>query len=557
MEDNKDCVSCQVVDDNPLTQPCADDDTGSNPTVPTAPPACDTAKVPGLNCPTTNACDYWELVNSPEACIISDYIEENIVIGGAILNVHKLLGVYEQDSLQDVTGLGEPISGGDHPNFPSTNAFDAHITEWRSAQTGSDVVTSAYIGYDFGPIKLNNGRMRYGIDTFIKHDISTIRIKQGCDAENRVTKVRVERSQNGEQWFGVKILNVQDCDGMVTLTFNKTVPSRYWRIRPLAFNGGNADSWIVQGVQLVEREETNVSNIQDKIFLENRDRQYNQFPIRMKCAYTPIDVQANASKYGFMMEDVYILEVPFSMTVAKLGRPFVIGDIVQLPSETQYTPTLQARLKYLEVLDVAWSTNGYTPTWVPTLQRLIAKPALSSQETKDIFGKMTKNIDNSGLWDNDDGNNTKIQDLSDITQTIKAKANTMVPQDGTDFATAPELSDEFLEYGRKNGLNVDKFNRRGHPHGQDAMPPNGHTYTQADTFPVAPKNGEYHRLTYTHINKDLPARLYRYSTIKNSWIFLEMDNRHQLKNSKSLLEEFKTGNHTGIPVPSNKVDENL
>lgn len=547
-----DCKSCSVEDNNPNSTQCVDntDNTGTV-------GACNTTTVPGQLCPTTQPCNYWELVNSPEACIISSVIEESINIGGAIINVHKLLGVHEQNSLQDVSGLGEAISGGALPNFPASNAFDTLTTEWRSVQTGRDVTAKAYIGYDFGPIKLENGRLRYGIDTYIKHDIASLRIKQGCDAKNRATKFRVERSPDGNKWYGVSIVSVADCDGLITINFNKSVPSRYWRIRPLEFNGGNDDYWSVQALQLTEYEATSISNIQDKIFMENRDRDYNEFAIRMKGSYTPVDVVANQMKFGFMGEEQYIIEVSFAMTVAKLGRPFVIGDIIQLPSETQYTPTMQPRLKYLEIIDVAWSTNGYTPTWVPTMQRLIAKQAYASQETQDIFGKFTKNVDSSGLWDTDDGNNAKYQDFSDVSQTIKADANTAVPQDGTDYANFPVLSDELIAKGDENGIDLRKLSRRRHPHGVDAMPPNGEPYTQADSFPDSPKNGDYHRLSYTHIGNNIPVRLYRYSEMKKQWIYLETDNRFRLRNTNSILEEFKTGNYTGTAVPANKVDSNL
>ena len=551
------CIPCGIPDVDPLdiNKDCPDVQAPVAPVATTpSSPFCNTGSKP---CPPAGVCDYWELVNNPESCIISSVIEESINIGGAILNVHKLLGVHEQDSLQDVTGLGEAISGGSMPNFPASNAFDAYVTEWRSQQTGRDVTASAYIGYDFGPIRLENGRLRYGIDTFIKHDIAMLRIKQGCEAVNRATKVRIERSSDGVKWFGVGIVSLTDCDGLITINFNKSVPSRYWRLRPVDFNGGTDDYWAVQALQLVEYEATNIGNIQDKIFMENRDRDYNEFAIHMKCSYTPVDVLANSMKFGFMGEEQYIIEVSFAMTVAKLGRPFVIGDIIQLPSETQYTPSLQPRLKYLEIIDVAWSVNGYTATWVPTMQRLIAKQAYASQETQDIYGKLTRNVDNSELWDNIDKKDAKYQDYSDITQTIKADANTAVPQDGTDYADAPVLSDALLQYGRDHGIPLHKLSRRRHPHGIDAMPPNGLPYTQGDTFPENPANGDYHRQTFSTVGNNIPVRLHRWSSVKKSWIFLEVDHRFRLRNTNSILEEFKTGNYTGKPVPANKVDEAL
>jgi len=375
----------------------------------------------GLLCPAVENCSPFDLSESTETCIINDYVAESINIGGAPLNVYRLLGVHEQGSLQDLVGAGTSFSNGFLPGYSSANAFDKYVTEYRSLQTGEDVVKSAFLGYDFGPIKLSNGRTRYGIETAIKFDVSRIQILQGCDSGNRVTKIRIERSNDGEKWFGVAIQNLPDCDGMVTLNFARSVPSRYWRIRPVTFNGGPDDYWSIKALQFIDYEKTKINNIQDRILLENRDRDYDENPIKMKCAYQPIDTIGNQTKFGFMPgSDKWVLEVSFTSAIQMLGRPFVIGDIIELPSETQYSANLTPTKKYLEVEDTGWSVNGYTPTWVPTLMRLIAVPAISSQETQDLFGKLTRDVDSSGLVDIDNGQNDVYQDYSDISQTIKA-----------------------------------------------------------------------------------------------------------------------------------------
>ena len=154
---------------------------------------------------------------------------------------------------------------------------------------GQDVVTRSFIGYDFGEIKLDNGRLRYGIETFVKHNITRVRIKQGCDSINKVTKVRLERSADGERWFGVGISNVEDCDGIVTLDFPSSAPARYWRVRPIDFNGGPTDYWSVQALQFIDYEKTNIDNIQDKIYMENRDMNYAEFPEKLKGSYNPLE----------------------------------------------------------------------------------------------------------------------------------------------------------------------------------------------------------------------------------------------------------------------------
>jgi hypothetical protein len=510
----------------------------------------------GIICPDSSACNNWDITQSNDACLISDYIEEKINISGAPLNVYKMLGVHAQNTLSDLTGDGSAISSSYLGNFPPKNAFIKFDNEWRSAETGSDVVKYSFIGYDFGPIRLNNGRLRYGIDTYVKRNLSSIKIMQGCDSKNRVTQVRIERSMDGKKWFGVSIEEVADCDGWFTINFPSSVQSRYWRIRPLSFNGSAEDWWSIRGLVLSDSEKTEVSNIQDKIFLENRDRSYQTESIPMKCSYTPIDTQSFLRKWGMSFDNDYYLEVGFRDALMKLGRPFVIGDILQLPSETQYTPDMTPVLKYLEVTDVSWSVNGFTPSWQPTMQRLTAKPLIASQETQDITGKLTRSIDSSGLMDIDDGvAGKKYQDYSGISQNIKAESNNYVPEKGEDYAVIKKLSKDVIDWGDKIGKDMRRYDRNRNVYGIDAMPPNELPYTQGDEFPTKPSNGDYHRLTYDHINSDLPARLYRYSSAKERWIYLETDRRASIRDTLPPYQEFIDSNTSSVTAPNDISNE--
>jgi len=513
---------------------------------------------PALHCKNEQSNPAWELTDAvDDSCLFDSYVSEVITIGGAIINVHKLLGVHEQGKLQDLTGNGAPISNGDHPNFPTANAFDLLKTQWRSLQVGS-AINTAYIGYDFGEILLDNGRRRYGVETFVKADVASMKIRQGCRSENRVTRARIERSSDGVKWYGVQVVDLPDCDGTVQINFKRSVPSRYWRLRPVIFNGGIDDAWEIQALQLLDFESTKVSNIQDKIFMENRDRHYDVNPVRMKASYQPIDVQANQSKWGFnglVSSDAWIIEVSFSSTVGSLGRPFVIGDILQLPAETQFSASLKAVLRFVEVTDVAWSINSYTPNWIPTMQRLICRPMMASQETQDIAGKLTPDIDENGVSDINDGNNDKkYQDLSDITQSIQAEHNTNVPERGIDYADLGDVPESFYEFASENG-SVDvarKIDRQRAQFGIDAMPPNGESYTEGDEFPAKPSDGDYHRLTYTSIRSGIPARLHRFSSAKTRWIYLETDRRAAIKNAKPRVNEKLDPNQSTVTSPTDK-----
>lgn len=512
----------------------------------------------GLVCPNVVTCSPYDLSKmTSDSCIANSLVQESIAIGGAPLNVYRLLGVHEQGLLVDLTGMGNAISGGDMPNFPASNAFDKHLTEWRSQQVGANITAKAYIGYDFGNFKIDNGRVRYGIETAVKQDIALLKLKQGCEASSRVTKVRIERSADGIKWFGAALVAVPDCDGLITVEFAKTVPSRYWRVRPVAFNGGSNDYWVVQALQLMDYEVTKITNVQDKIFMENRDRDYDNNPIAIKCSYTPLDVVSNSTKFGFWNGDTdrYTLDVSFTQAVQSLGRPFVVGDIVQLPSETQYSTNLTPVLKFLEIIDVGWAVSGFTANWIPTLQRLIATPAYASQETQDIFGKLTEDQDAMGLVDIDGGNNPLYQDISDISDSIRADANTRVPERGEDDADITKLSQEVYDFAKAHpNMNFPaRIDRNRNRYGVDALPPNGLPFSQGDSFPNSPppKNGDYHRLTYSHSGKDIPARLYRWSDAKGYWVYLETDKRHQFNNTKPFLQEFldpTTNNSISVPI---------
>jgi hypothetical protein len=516
----------------------------------------------GMLCPIDNPRSGWSITDeSSDACLADSYISEQLNISGAVVNIYKLLGIHEQGKLVDLTGDGNAISNGSHPNFPAIDAFNLFKTEWRSSQLGQNVISNAFIGYDFGEIRLDNDRLRYGIETFVKHNITRVLIKQGCDSINKVTRVRLERSHDGERWFGVGIVAVADCDGIVTLDFPSSVPSRYWRLRAIEFNGGPEDYWAVQALQMIDYEKTNIDNIQDKIYMENRDRDYSEFPETLRGTYSPIDGQSFFAKMGVFDGpggggQQYFIDFSWSDIVRILGRPIVIGDILQLPSETEYTAALIPVLKYVTVSSVGWSPNGYSPQWIPLMVRVVAEPSIASPETQDVLGKLTEDYDEMGLADTGDGvRNKKYQDISDIDHTVRAKANDAVPVTGEDKANVTKLSKEAIEWGDEHNVNLRKNDVSDNIWNTHGMPPNGLPYTQADDFPTSPKDEDYHRLTYTKIQQGIPARLYRYSTEKSNWVYLETDNRAYNKVIRSQLQEFVDPDKSTVTPPQNIDDE--
>lgn len=502
---------------------------------------------------TTQLCRPWELVTQSKAnCYADSLAQEALNIGGAQINVHKLLGIVEQTKLVDLTGNGTPISGGDLHPYVAPFAFSSLRNEWRSRQSGDGVASSAYIGYDFGNVKLPNGRDRYGIPAPVRKHITSIKIKQSADPSYRVTKARIERSDNGTEWYGVAVVVLPDNDTLNTIHFKQSVPSRFWRIRPITFTGAKCSGWGVQALEMHDYAITHLQNIQDKILMENRDRDYQQDPITLKGYYDLMSATTDLTKFGMGVVISYQIRINFNACVAILGRPTVIGDIIELPSETQYQPDLTPVKRYLEVTDVTWDAGSYTPGWMPTMLLITAEPALASQETRGIFGSLTANVDSSGLFNGDDGNSTKFQDYSDIDQTIRAEAATAVPEKGAEGSnvirefTPEELAAATPEYPKVAEIN---FNRVG-LYVEDAMPQNGEPYTQGPEYPASPKDGAYHRMEYAGAARDVPARLYRYSTTKKRWIYLETDRREQYNSQKAGLDEYMS---SPFKKPANEI----
>lgn len=493
-------------------------------------------------------CRPWDITEQDKLnCYVDNTQQEALNVAGAKVNVLKLLGVHEQTQLIDLAKNGNAISGGDWAGFPATNAFSTINNEWRSKQSGSAaILASSYIGYDFGVVKIPNGRQRYGIDASVRHQITTIKIKQSNNPNYRIAKARIERSEDGIHWFGVAIVNLPNDSNLNTIHFKHSVPNRYWRIRPLEFVGESCDSWAIQALEMYDYASTAQNNIQDKIWMENRNRDYDSQWTQLKGYYEVLTTELDISK--FMAElgasGDYRIKVNFTSCLTALNRPIIIGDIIELPSEAQYTPTLEIRKKYLEVTDVTWDGETYTPGWMPTMLLITAKPAIASEETQDIFGDLAKAVDASGLFDNDDGNNPNYQDYSTIDQTIQQEALTQVPERGSEGSnTIREFSEEEIQQaehtGMGSGVRKMNFNRTG-LYVEDAIPQNGAPYTEGPTLPSSASNGDYHRLTYVGLAKDVPARLYRWSDTKNRWVYLETDRRAQYNSQKTILEDYLT-----------------
>lgn len=487
------------------------------------------------------SCAAWELAKSNDHGIIDQYNAESFVIGGSVINVFKLLGVHEQGKLIDLTGEGIPISGGTAKGYSERFAFDSEECKpWKSKQQGKiDILDSSYLGYDFGVPRLDNGRNKYAVDVNNREHITTITIKQSSSDTRRVTKARIEHSEDKKIWKGSAVILLPDNSELNTISFRESSKARYWRIRPLEFTGGDSDFWEIQTLELVDWDQTNLYTVQDEYgWIENRDRDYDKKPIEVKGYYDLLEKESDLTQFGFNISGgVYYITVNFNDLVQRLGRPVVIGDILEIPSDAMFDPDMNRIPKFIEVTDVSWSAEGYTPGWQPTMLRILAEPMMAKQETMDIVGDLAGSIDSSGLLEVDESLYSELG----LKQTEKQRAKALedVPQDGSDSTEFTSFDNETLDTYADHNINLSKIsvNQKG-LYTEDGLPKNGEDYTTGPDYPDNPSDGDYHRVEYVGMADDIPPRLYRYASKKGRWVFVEADRRKEFQQRKPNVDRY-------------------
>jgi hypothetical protein len=207
------------------------------------------------------------------------------------------------------------------------------------------------------------------------------------DKANRATRIRVEASDDGINWLRIANVALPDSADLVAVGVPSNAIYNQWRLVPTFFNGIAAQAqWEVIELHLVEATTTAIDNIQDFFLMENRDRCYQRQSVMIKAQYDLLDVQTELAKFGISLPQTYVFTCSFDVLVQTLGRPLVVGDVVELPGEIQYDTELRPVRKWLEITDTSWATEGYTLNWKPQLYKFYAQPIMPSQEHRDLLG---------------------------------------------------------------------------------------------------------------------------------------------------------------------------
>ena len=268
-------------------------------------------------------------------------------------------------------------------------------------------------------------------------------------------------------------------------------------------------------------------NIQDLLWLENRDRKYDHDVYKMRGIYQRADQDFDLSQFGLFLQTGTIFMV-FHLRdmVDMIGRKLIAGDVIELEHLKDYdalNDDVPAALKrYYSVSDASFASEGFSPTWWPHLWRVKLNPLVDSQEYKDILDNIKAG---AGTTETVGQILSTYNTYMDINQSIIAEAEINVPKSGfntQDFFTLATDKTGTQVVGAitaDNGaITADNTNTtadqgvaspiskiEGYLTG-DGLAPNSIVTGAGVAFPSQPSQGDYFlRLDY------LPNRLFRYN----------------------------------------------
>ena len=147
-------------------------------------------------------------------------------------------------------------------------------------------------------------------------------------------------------------------------------------------------------------------NIQDLLFLENRDRKYDKDIYRLRGHYNVQNLDFDLSQFGlFLNNDIIFITVHYNDMIDLVGRKLMVGDVLELPHLLDYNPlneTIPVALKrFYQITDSNYASEGFSQTWYPHLWRIKCEPLVNSQEFSDILKEPINQDNYLGDWGKD------------------------------------------------------------------------------------------------------------------------------------------------------------
>ena len=273
------------------------------------------------------------------------------------------------------------------------------------------------------------------------------------------------------------------------------------------------------------------TQIQDLLFLENRDRKYDKDVYDMRGVYQPADNDFDLTQFGlFLANDSIFMTLHLNDTMTILDRKLMSGDVLELPhllDDTGLDNSEGPIRKFYVIEDVIRESTGFDANWWPHLLRVKCQALVDTVEYRDILG---------------DGD--KADDLKHILST---------------YDNELEISEAILEQGEKEvpkhgletgHLHYDPDTQKKSVWTSDATPPNGASLVGSGaTFPDSAVEGAY--FLRTDFN---PHRLFIRKGVR--WVKVADDTRSVWRAANTVLRTFTENTNlvidgsTGESVPS-------
>jgi len=292
-------------------------------------------------------------------------------------------------------------------------------------------------------------------------------------------------------------------------------------------------------------------NIQDLLWLENRDRKYDQDVYKMRGLYQRADQDFDLSQFGlFLATGTVFMTFHLRDMVDQIGRKLMSGDVLELQHLTDYDALNQdvpAALKRFYVVgDASMAAEGFGPSWWPHLWRVKLNPLVDSQEYKDILNNLKGSDGTTPI-----GQLLSTLDINlRVNDAVIKEAESNVPESGYDtssFYNKPLTPDGTTP---DDAAPTPDTPIKGYLTG-DTTAPNGLPMNTGIVFPTSPTTGTYFlRTDY------LPNRVFRYNGSR--WVAINDAQRTSLTRGTSDITQlgtfvnasgsFVNGSNVTVPV---------
>lgn len=275
-----------------------------------------------------------------------------------------------------------------------------------------------------------------------------------------------------------------------------------------------------------------ITDLQDPVLLEIRDRHYSPNTIEMRMIYNMADLDFNLQQFGlFLNNDTLYLECHLNDMLDQCGRKIIVGDILELPHrrDTGLDPANQIAVnKFYEVTDVSRSADGYSATWWPHIWRMKVTPMMAGQETQDILNLPA--TDALGL---------PLQPPETLGDVMSTGQNNVGINNAIDAAAKASVGGRYFQTNQY-WMVTPEASSLDFPwvFAGDGIPPNGAVLLgSSNTFPLAPNQGDYYlRTDYS------PATLFQWTGA--AWQIQEQSYRPDWSAAHRVLLEFINNTNT-------------